>query len=127
VLPTNLPSALRHLDNDQLDRLLAAAHAERQARRLISERTRAALAEAKKRGRKLGANGAKLAVINKRLADEFAASISQTVLEIGLDKSYCEIARRLNEGGLQTRTGKRFYAQSVKNIALRMPMCIAHG
>jgi hypothetical protein len=31
-LPTNLPSALRHLDNDQLDRLLAAAHAERQAR-----------------------------------------------------------------------------------------------
>jgi hypothetical protein len=32
VLPTNLPSALRHLDNDQLDRLLAAAHAERQAR-----------------------------------------------------------------------------------------------
>jgi DNA invertase Pin-like site-specific DNA recombinase len=31
-LPTNLPSALRHLDNDQLDRLLAAAIAERQAR-----------------------------------------------------------------------------------------------
>jgi hypothetical protein len=24
VLPTNLPSALRHLDDDQLDRLLAA-------------------------------------------------------------------------------------------------------
>jgi ribosomal protein S25 len=32
ALPTNLPSALRHLDDDQLDRLLAAAHAERQAR-----------------------------------------------------------------------------------------------
>jgi hypothetical protein len=31
-LPTNLPSALKHLDDDQLDRLLAAAHAERQAR-----------------------------------------------------------------------------------------------
>ena len=28
ALPTNLPSALRHLDNDQLDRLLAAVIAE---------------------------------------------------------------------------------------------------
>jgi hypothetical protein len=32
ALPTNLPSALRHLDNDQLERLLAAVIAERQAR-----------------------------------------------------------------------------------------------
>jgi hypothetical protein len=32
ALPTNLPSALRHLDDAQLDRLLAAARAERQAR-----------------------------------------------------------------------------------------------
>jgi len=31
-LPTNLPSALRHLDDDQLERLLAAVIAERQAR-----------------------------------------------------------------------------------------------
>ena len=32
ALPINLPSALRHLDNDQLDRLLAAVLAEREAR-----------------------------------------------------------------------------------------------
>jgi hypothetical protein len=32
ALPTNLPNALRHLDNDQLDRLLAAVLAEQQAR-----------------------------------------------------------------------------------------------
>jgi hypothetical protein len=32
ALPTNLPRALRHLDDDQLDRLVAAALAERQAR-----------------------------------------------------------------------------------------------
>jgi DNA invertase Pin-like site-specific DNA recombinase len=32
ALPTNLPSALRHLDDEQLDRLLAAVLAERQAR-----------------------------------------------------------------------------------------------
>jgi hypothetical protein len=32
ALPTNLPSALRHLHNDQLDRLLAAVLVEREAR-----------------------------------------------------------------------------------------------
>ena len=32
ALPTNLPSALRHLDDDRLDRLLSAVLAERQAR-----------------------------------------------------------------------------------------------
>ena len=32
ALPTNLPSALRHLDDAQLERLLAAVIAERQAR-----------------------------------------------------------------------------------------------
>ena len=91
-------------------------------RRLISERTKAALAEAKKRGRKLGANGAKLALTNKRDADDFAVAISQTVQKIGLEKSYSEIARQLNESGYQTRTGKRFYPQTVKNIALRLPI-----
>ena len=32
ALPTNLPSAIRHLDDDQLNRLLAAVLAEQQAR-----------------------------------------------------------------------------------------------
>ena len=32
ALPTNLPSALKHLDNDQLDRLLAAVLAEQHRR-----------------------------------------------------------------------------------------------
>jgi hypothetical protein len=32
ALPTNLPSALKYLDDDQLDRLIAAVLAERQAR-----------------------------------------------------------------------------------------------
>jgi hypothetical protein len=32
ALPTNLPSVLKHLDDDQLDRLIAAAHAEQHRR-----------------------------------------------------------------------------------------------
>ena len=89
-------------------------------RRLISERTKAALAEAKKRGRKLGANGAKLAVVNREKADKFAVDIIQAVQKIGPEKSYSEIARQLNESGIQTRAGSVFYAQTVKNILLRM-------
>jgi DNA invertase Pin-like site-specific DNA recombinase len=44
-------------------------------RRLISERTRAALAEAKRRGTILGANGKNLAAKNRKAADEFAATL----------------------------------------------------
>jgi DNA invertase Pin-like site-specific DNA recombinase len=89
-------------------------------RRLISERTRAALAEAKNRGRRLGANGAKLAVVNKRQADAFAGSIGAAVYSIGMEKSYSEIARRLNDQGVRTRTGRLFHAQTVKNVTLRL-------
>lgn len=97
-------------------------------RRLISERTRAALAEAKKRGRKLGTNGIKLALTNKTLADEFTHSISQTIREIGLEKSYSEIARQLNENDVLTRTGRIFYAQTVKNVIIRMmALCPMNG
>ncbi len=88
-------------------------------RRLISERTKAALAEAKKRGRKLGTNGAKLALVNKQQADSFAGSVKAAVHAIGLEKPYSEIARRLNEQGVRTRTGRFFHAQTVKNVALR--------
>jgi DNA invertase Pin-like site-specific DNA recombinase len=89
-------------------------------RRLISERTKAALAEAKKRGRRLGPNGAKLALVNKQQADRFAGSVRAAIYSIGIDKSYSEIARALNEQGLRTRTGRQFHAQTVKNVALRL-------
>jgi DNA invertase Pin-like site-specific DNA recombinase len=89
-------------------------------RRLISERTKSALAEAKRRGTQLGANGSKLAVINRQLAERFAVSIEASIRLIGLENSYSEIARRLNEQGICTRTGRLFYAQTVKNIALRL-------
>lgn len=89
-------------------------------RRLISERTRAALAEAKKRGRVLGTNGTMLAKFNKEQADEFARSLKAAVRSIGVGKSYSEIARTLNDRGLRTRNGRLFCAQTVKNIALRL-------
>jgi DNA invertase Pin-like site-specific DNA recombinase len=89
-------------------------------RRLISERTKAALAEAKKRGIKLGVNGSKLGAFNKQRAIEFAQSIREEVCSIGMERPYSEIALKLNERGVRTQSGRRFYAQTVKNIALRL-------
>lgn len=93
---------------------------ENKARRLISERTKAALAEAKRRGIKLGINGSKLALVNRQLADDFAGSIRDAVLAIGIEKSYSLIARKLNDQGKRTRFGRPFHAQTVKNVAQRL-------
>ena len=88
-------------------------------RRLISERTKAALAEAKRRGTILGANGKCLAAKNRKAADEFAASL-RTKLDADLmGRSYSEIARQLNDAGIVTRTGRKFYPQTVKNYVAR--------
>src|SRR3954452_20134886 len=61
-----------HASDFQLHIFAALAQEER---RLISERTKAALAEAKRRGAILGANGKQLAVKNRETADGFAASL----------------------------------------------------
>lgn len=90
-------------------------------RRLISERTKAALAEAKRRGKVLGANGRNLAAKNRNAADEFAATL-RAKLDAGLlGRPYSEIARHLNQSGIVTVTGRKFYAQTVKNYLRRRP------
>ncbi len=88
-------------------------------RRLISERTKAALAEAKRRGKILGANGKNLAAKNRAVADEFASQLL-TKLDANLMRQpYSQIARVLNHRGLTTFTGRQFQAQTVKNYILR--------
>jgi DNA invertase Pin-like site-specific DNA recombinase len=89
-------------------------------RRLISERTRSALAEAKRRGRILGANGRNLAAKNRMAADEFAATLRANLDADLKGRSYSEIARHLNGAGVMTVTGRKFYPQTVKNYILRL-------
>ena len=84
-------------------------------RRLISERTKSALAEAKRRGKVLGANGRNLAAKNHIDADNFAVSLRVDFEAEIRGLSYSEIARRLNERGIVTRTGRKFFPQTVKN------------
>jgi DNA invertase Pin-like site-specific DNA recombinase len=89
-------------------------------RRLISERTKAALAEAKRRGTILGLNGRHLAAKNRKAADEFAAQLRAKLDADVLRRSYSEIARHLNDAGITTTTGRKFYPQTVKNYVRRL-------
>jgi DNA invertase Pin-like site-specific DNA recombinase len=88
-------------------------------RRLISERTKAALAEAKRRGKILGTNGRNLAAKNRMDANNFAASLRANFDAEFKGLSYSEIARQLNERGIVTRTGRKFFPQTVKNYLSR--------
>ncbi|UGY27445.1 recombinase family protein [Bradyrhizobium septentrionale] len=88
-------------------------------RRLISERTKAALAEAKRRGKILGLNGQYLAAKNRKAADDFASQLRAKLDTDLLRCSYSEIARHLNDAGITTVTGRSFYPQTVKNYLLR--------
>jgi DNA invertase Pin-like site-specific DNA recombinase len=107
-----------HATDFQLHIFAALAQEER---RLISERTRNALAEAKKRGVELGKNGKVLAIRHRDEAAKWAEQLRPILVpmvEQGL--SYSEIARRLNDQGVATVKGGRFLAQQVKNVVRRL-------
>jgi len=107
-----------HATDFQLHIFAALAQEER---RLISERTRAALAEAKKRGMQLGRNAHDLAVRHRKAADARAWAIAPIVLPL-VDKgiSLAKIAETLNGQGILTVRGKPFRTQQVKNLVSRI-------
>lgn len=75
-------------------------------RRLISERTRNALAEAKLRGAELGKNGKVLAVKNRKAALDRAEGLRPVIIPmIECCTSLSQIARTLNELGYTTAMG----------------------
>lgn len=107
-----------HATDFQLHIFAALAQEER---RLISERTRNALAEAKKRGVVLGKNGTILAVVNRQRATEFAETLKYVIIPL-LEKgwSFSGIARHLNSLKTKSMHGKTFYAQTVISIVGRL-------
>jgi DNA invertase Pin-like site-specific DNA recombinase len=85
-------------------------------RRLISARTKAALAQAKLRGVKLGANGKKLAYNNRERAARNADEV-RSALPAGWETmAYSAIAKELNLRGAKTPQGSKFYPQTIKNL-----------
>ncbi len=96
---------------------LLACFAEEE-RRQISERTKAALSVAKTRGTVLGKNAKVLAKVRQTEKQEFFETIREefedALVEAG---SYSGAAKLLNERGLKTRKGGKWYPQTVKNYA----------
>lgn len=87
---------------------------------MISDRTKAAMAQAKARGVKLGnprLNSGEAARANVRAADAFALKVWPVIEEmIAGGLSLRAMARELNEQGVRTRTGKWWAASSVRNV-----------
>lgn len=109
-----------HATDFQLHIFAALAQEER---RLISERTRNALAEAKRRGVQLGRNGASLALQNKSDALVFARTLEPTIRPLWNDgQSYSAIARYLNDAGIPTRRGGKFAPETAKQVVQRLNM-----
>lgn len=109
-----------HATDFQLHIFAALAQEER---RLISERTRSALAEAKKRGVALGKNAAALKERHCQQALDYAQSIEPVLMPMVRDGwSFTAIAHQLNLAGIDAAKGGRFTAQTVKNIVMRLSM-----
>jgi DNA invertase Pin-like site-specific DNA recombinase len=107
-----------HATDFQLHIFAALAQEER---RMISERTRNALAEAKRKGVRLGSNGAVLGALNRQKAIDFAQSLEQLVRPlVEANCSYSEIARHLNSLNIKSVTGSRFYPQTAKGVVCRL-------
>ena len=92
-------------------------------RRLISDRTRKALAEAKRRGVRLGKNGRTLAVQNQLAATRRANMLAPIIVPlVEQGQSYSAIARCLNDMGVQTARGGKFFPESAKAVIRRLNM-----
>ena len=110
-----------HADRTFLQML--SVFAEHEAR-LISQRTKAALAAAKARGVVLGSYGRQLAAINRAAANEFAESVRVPIT--GLLGSGCvrlqDIADGLNSGGYMTRESAQWGPTAVQRVMRRLDL-----
>ena len=102
---------------------IMAAVAEHE-RLLISERTKAALAVAKSRGVRLGANGQRLAEHHKSAALEFAKTLRGPIVEALRTgpQTLQSVADELNRRGRLTREGAHWSPTGVKRVISRLQL-----
>ena len=100
---------------------IRAAMAEEE-RRKISQRTKAALAAAKRRGVRLGRNGKVLAKRNKKAADSFAQTMRPVIDELRAEgiTTMRGMVEALNARSVPTAKGGRWYLCGVHNLLRRI-------
>lgn len=128
LMAQRVPFVLAELgaDADPFMLHLYAALAEKE-RRLIAERTRAALAAKKAAGEALGnrtnlkAAGARGRAALTEEADQFAANVLPIVQELRASsgRGYGFIASALNDRGICTARGGRWHVSTVRNLLTR--------
>ena len=87
-------------------------------RRLISQRTKAALQQAKAQGRVLGANGKVLAAKRREEARIRSQQVREALGEGWQGLSYAELARDLNRKGCRPKNGGQWKAQTVRTLLI---------
>lgn len=107
-------------DANELTIHIMAAMAQHEAK-ANSDRTRAALAAAKARGRKLGSHGRLLARQNRKDARAFARRLAPMVRQLQREHSTLQaLAEALNRKGMKTSRGGKWHPTSVKRLLDRM-------
>lgn len=102
---------------------LLACFAEEE-RRQISERTRAALQEAKKRGKQLGSNGRLIAQRRREERQTFVLdNVSEFQAVWAESKSASDAARRLNSANIRTPKSKKWHPSTVIRFAEAAHIC----
>ena len=88
---------------------------------MIGARTKAALAAARRRGTKLGANGKVLARQNRSAANAHARRIAKQVRELQVaHASIRKLTAAMNAAGVPTVSGGKWHATSVARLLERI-------
>lgn len=120
MMESGVPLIVAEMPNATDFQLHIFAALAQEERRLIATRTKAALAEAKRRGQKLGINGQALAERNHAEALQFARTLEPHIRLFSNTTQYSKIAEYLNKIGIKTRSKSIFYPQTVKNYITLM-------
>jgi len=120
LMESGIKFAIADLPNANAFQIHIYAALAQEERRLISERTKAALQAAKQRGIVLGKTGAALAERNIQAANSFARSVKDMLVDLrDSGMTYKEIADDMNDKRIPSFTGGKWHGMTVKRAYSR--------